>query len=278
MGRCIKYILAITFFCIAIPGFANGSYDLEFVPSKPFFSGPYLGFGIGVVDTHADVKSDSNNNYTGLFPPLKYLFTTTHSFDTGQYGFDANIFAGYGIVLNQAIKLFYFDYLGVELFGHYFSPTLKSHSDQTGSITSEEQLNFATNLTTKLENPFSFGGDIRIGYLVSPRTMGYILFGLDYAQFEVKSKSTISLTNAPTETIIDDFNKWKLGYMPGIEIERSLGDHASLRVQYTYTFYPSFNHTVTSSDTVFNWIYNGNLKTKVTPHRNLLTLMLSYCF
>ncbi|KPJ67871.1 MAG: hypothetical protein AMJ43_02665 [Coxiella sp. DG_40] len=275
MGK-IKYTLLIIFLCIFTSSFANGFYDLKSIPTKPYFTGPYLGFGMGVVDVHADVKSDSNNNYTGLFPPSKYLFTTTHNFDTGQYGFDGNIFAGYGIVLNQAIKLFYFDYLGMELFGHYFSPTLKGKCYQTGSITSEEQLDFATNLTTEVENPFSFGGDIRVGYLVSPTTMAYILFGLDYTQFKVKSKSTISLTNAPNETIIDDFNKWKLGYMPGIGIERRLGNHASLRVQYTYTFFPSFNHTTTSRDTVLNWIYNGSLKTKVAPHRHLLTLMLSY--
>lgn len=280
MVRYIKYILAITFFCIATSSFANGVYDFKPIPTKSYFAGPYIGIGIGFVDTHIDAKSGSSNNYTEIqFPnPFKYSFTAAHGFDISKYGFDGNIFAGYGIVLNQSLRLFYFDYLGVELFGHYFSPTLKGYSHQTGSISSVEQLNFVTNLTTKVENQFSYGGDIRIGYLVSPTTMAYILFGLDYAQFKVKSKSAISLTNAPDEIITDSFNKWKLGYMPGIGIERRFGDHASLRVQYTYTFYPSFNHTATSSDTVLNWIYNGSLKTKVIPHRNLLTVMLSYFF
>jgi len=280
MGRYVKYVLAITFFCIATSVLANGLYDLKPVPSKTYFAGPYLGIGIGAIDSHANITSDNSNDYTEIqFPnPFKYSFTAAHGFDVGKYGFDGNIFAGYGIVLNQSIRLFYFDYLGIELFGHYFRPSLKGYSHQTGSVTSQEQFNFLTNLTTKVENPFSFGGDIRIGYLASPRFMIYILFGLDYAQFKVKSKSAISLTNAPDEIITDSFNKWKLGYMPGIGIETGLSDHVSLRVQYTYTFYPSFNHTATSSDTVLNWIYNGSLKTKVIPHRNLLTVMLSYFF
>lgn len=279
MGR-MKYAFAIIFLSIATSGFANGFYDIKPIPTKPFFAGPYLGIGIGAVDSHVDVTSESNNDYIEMQvpTPFKYSFTTAHGFNISKYGFDGDIFAGYGIVLNQSLRLFYFDYLGVELFGHYFSPALKGYSHQTGSLSSVEQLNFVTDLTTKVENPFSFGGDIRIGCLVSPTTMAYILFGLDYSQFKVKSKSTVSLTDAPDESITDNFNKWKLGYMPGIGIERRLSNHASLRVQYTYTFYPSFNHTKTSSDMVLNWIYNGSLKTKVTPHRNLLNLALSYFF
>jgi len=203
------------------------------------------------------------------------------------YKRQGNIFAGYGRTLNKSY------YLGGEIFGNCFSSTLKKSNGSLyhQTVLPPEILLGISNISSTVKNRYSFGGDIRAGYLVSPRTMIYVLFGLDYARFNVKSGFGYSgslVENPPTPPIYlfsgqinDEFNKWKLGYMPGIGIETGLTDHVSLRAEYTHTFYSSFSHTVnytchTTSEYVVDC--HATLKTKVKPSRGLFTVKLSYLF
>lgn len=283
MKRLLKYGLSsvfIAFFLsIATAVFANGFFASRISTDQSYFNGPYVGLGVGVVGAYADVKSSSESDFTWAGRDYKYSVNDT--FDKGEYGENVNIFAGYGRTFESSQSY----YLGGELFGHYFS---------YGSIDCEGNgvIHYTANNPTmnstvsiKVKNPYSFGGDIRAGYLISPRTMIYILFGLDYAKFKVKDElalvekiQNIFLFSADLK---NNFTKWKLGYLPGIGIETSLNDHISLRAEYTYTFYRPFEHDgivsrFTQGETPVD--YSGNLTTKVKPYRQLFTVKLSYLF
>ena len=149
--------------------------------------------------------------------------------------------------------------MGIELIGNLFSPEMKSSNPPSPVL--------LLNMRTKVKSPYSYGGDIRAGYLISPRVMFYALFGLDYAKFKVKSNATY-----PAQGITNNFSEWELGFMPGVGIEVGLADHLSLRAQYTYTFYPSFSHMAFNPSSV------QVLDTKVDADRGLFTLMLSWLF
>jgi opacity protein-like surface antigen len=302
MNKYFKYglssVVTVLLLGIAIEVLANGQYTTPSASiEEPYFNGPYIGIGAGIVGSRADVESFASDYTTNITitPVLRETYVHIsgeeyHNFDMGKYGFDGNIFVGYGRTLNTSY------YLGGELFGHYFSPTLKklSHSMKVSDVFPDVYpevpvlVVINSDMSTKVKNSYSFGGDIRAGYLVFPRTMVYVLFGLDYAQFNVKSEfayNTIWATFPPIESfsgdIDNDFNKWKLGYMPGIGIETGLTDHISLRAQYEYTFYSSFSNSVEHKHYPLepgDYYHEENLTTKIKPSRGLFTVKLSYLF
>ncbi|KPJ67490.1 MAG: hypothetical protein AMJ43_04340 [Coxiella sp. DG_40] len=252
---CIAVVFS---FGVATSSLASGVYVAP-SSAKPYFNGAYIGVGGGVVQGLSDVESAYKQcHYTSV-----YLYST-HDFKSGGYGFNANIFAGYGKTFRSSY------YLGGELFANYLSLKMKGSHDYY-VIGPWDDLT----MSTEVKNPYSFGGDARAGYLVSPRTMLYVLFGLDYARFNVKSEAQAKGWDSLSYKLItNEFNKWQLGLMPGIGMEVGLRDHVSLRTQYTYTFYSSFNHDVSLKAD----LATVNLKTKVKPQRSKFTIMLSYLF
>lgn len=256
---------------------ANGFYAPHISAERPYFNGPYVGLGVGIVGAYADVNSSSMNVFS--YSVFDYKFSVNDTFDKGEYGENVNIFAGYGRTLNSSY------YLGGELFGHYFSHGLIDCEGNSIHHLSGLDPTMTATVSTRVKNSYSFGGDIRAGYLISPRTIIYILFGLDYAKFKVKDE--LALTEMMQHNLVftanlnNNFTKRKLGYLPGIGIETSLNDHISLRAQYTYTFYSSFEHAGIVSSFVEGATpvdYSGNLTTKVKPYRQLFTVKLSYLF
>ena len=253
----------LSFLFLTTSVFASGVY---MPPTKPYFDGFYGGIGMGAVAALSDVKT-SSELWLMSTPPLA-LSQGSRDLDLGKGGFNANIFVGYGKTLNRSY------YLGGELFGNYFTP--KATGSHVIDVTGINPSSY-----NSVENRYSFGGDIRAGYLVSPRTMLYILFGLDYAKFKINSETTIDLSSLglSATNINNNFNKWKLGYMPGVGIETGLTDHLSIRAQGTYTYFPSFSHSNTKDfvnpdgKTVYL-----TTDTKVKPSRWLFTVMLSYLF
>lgn len=282
MNRYFKYglslVVTVFFLGIATAVLANGFFAPRVSTDQPYFNGPYVGIGVGVVGAYADVKSSSTHAFS--YASRDYKFSVNDTFDKGEYGENVNIFAGYGRTFESSPSY----YLGGELFGHYFSHELKGcEGNSIHQIYND--VNKTASVSTKVKNPYSFGGDIRAGYLISPRTMIYILFGLDYAKFKVKNELALTETlqgNFIFRADLDNnFTKWKLGYVPGVGIETSLNDHISLRAQYACAFYPSFEHAgivsnVTKGVTPVD--YSGNLTTKVKPYKQQFTVKLSYLF
>jgi len=286
MNKYSKYIwsavvTAFTFgFTTAV--LANGLYTTPPVPiESPYFNGPYVGIGVGMVHSHVDANADGSYEVS-LEPPQGpingyYYYSKSHNFDMGKYGFNGNIFVGYGKTFESSPSY----YLGGELFGNYFSPKLKGSS--YSSDTTMYDSSYTMSINTEVKNSYSIGGDIRAGYLVTPRTMIYALFGVNYARFKVKSEFVFnpSYIGAPGPAqVSNDFSKLKLGYMPGVGMEMALADHVSLRTQYTYAFYSSLSNTVTKEipQPIGGGVGHATLKTKVKPSRGLFTVKLSYLF
>jgi opacity protein-like surface antigen len=286
MNKYFKYelivVVAVFAFGLTTVVLANGLYTTPPAPAEaPYFDGSYVGIGVGVVHAHADTNAESS--YEVSLEPTQdpinghYYYNKSHNFDMGKYGFNGNIFVGYGKTFESSPSY----YLGGELFGNYFSPKLKGSSYSSGTTMYDSS--YTMSINTEVKNTYSIGGDIRAGYLVMPRTMIYALFGLDYARFKVKSEFVFnpSYIGAPGPAQVNnDFSKLKLGYMPGIGMEMVLTDHFSLRAQYTYAFYSSLSNTVTKviPQPVGGGVGHATLNTKIKPSRGLFTVKLSYLF
>jgi opacity protein-like surface antigen len=249
------------------------AYGIYAAPAKPYFDGFYLGAGAGVGHAMADIthdytfrQGDPGDPSAGVTPA-----NSRGKFDRAvrRYGFNANIFGGFGKTFQTKY------YLGGEIFANSLTAQPKLSNDFDYKNTNNfSQVKY--NINTKVRNPYSFGGSIRAGYLIGPRTMAYVGFGLDYAKFEVRDKwidTSNVYTNNPV-AFINNINKWQLAYMPSIGMEAGICDHMSLRLQYTYTGYPSFQHS--DSKIVNN--NPGRVKINVNPSRGVLALMLSYLF
>lgn len=285
MNRYLKHgwsIVLIAFtFGLTTAVLANGFYTQPPAPVEaPYFTGPYVGIGIGLVGAHADVNAEGNVYlYNSGMQQIDYInhLNKSHNFDIGKFGFNGNIFAGYG----KTFESFPSYYIGGEMFGNYFGSTLNGTSYSLGG--SNQDPLYVTSINTSVKSPYSIGGDMRIGYIVAPRTMVYGLLGIDYARFDVKSEFAYHTFIQPELDghFAHDFSKWKLGYMPGVGIETVLIDNISLRAQYTYTYYSSFSYSTTLG---YDALEPGppphkvNLTTKVKPSRGLFTVKLSYLF
>ncbi len=239
--------------------------------AESYFDGAYLGIGAGAAHAWPDIKSSYSEYVIDL--PIGNK-STAHNFNHGEYNLNADVFAGYGRTFHS---LYYF---GGEIFANYFNS--KMEGTHSFSATWGVPPGPGPRMTTDVKSPYSFGGNLRAGYLVWPRMMFYVLFGLNYAKFDVNSE-VIDTTPASLiwKPVINKFNKWQLGFMPGIGVETNLTDHLLLGAQYTYTFFPSFDHSTSFID---GWWFNPDvsvqvdLKTKIRPKSDLLTLRLSYLF
>jgi len=260
----LAFIAIVFSFGVATSSLANGRFVAPPPCPKSCLDGGYIGVGGGIVHALSDVRN-FYYAYRENYPDLP--ISDTYNFKLGEYGFNANVFIGYG-------KEFSFPYyLGVEAFANYFSTKTKGSENTKIDLDNNDIY-----VSTEVRNSYAFGGDARLGWLISPRTMLYVLFGIDYAKFGGKSEAVDTGNLAYSNKLIsNEFDKWKMGYMPGVGIETCLNDHVSLRVQYTYTFYDSFTYSTSFEDPVGNL---GpaivSLKTKVSPHRDMLTLMLAF--
>jgi len=258
----IASLVIIVFFGVAMPSFANGRFITLPPCPKSCFDGGYIGVGSGVVYALSDVV---NSYYWYNKNRPEFNIYRTYNFKLGEYGFNANVFAGYG---KEFFSPYYF---GMEAFANYFSTKTKGSSEYL-----QKDSSFDVYMSTEVKNSYAFGGDARLGRLISPRTMLYILFGIDYANFDGKGEAAVDLGSyAGKHSISNEFDKWKMGYMPGIGIETCLNNHISLRVQYTYTFYSSFKYHTSFVKGEEGWQV-VSLDTKVSPHRDMLTLMLAF--
>ena len=238
------------------------------VQEPEYFNGFYLGVGAGLAKPNAKVQYDYDIEES-ISDDIDDFDLLAKSNDSGKYGFGASIFAGFGKVFDSTT------YLGAEIFGNYFEPDMTLSSSTF--ITSDEET-VSASLKTTIENDYSYGILARAGYLFSPKTMFYVLFGVELSEFDVKSAATFdgfdeTVGHGADEelTTVNKFDTTKIGYLPGVGMETVIDDQITLKMQYVYAFYSSFKHT-------FN--YSNNIEktytTKVDPSRGYLSLMLSW--
>jgi opacity protein-like surface antigen len=245
----------------------------QFTDSNKYFDGFYIGIGAGAGHnfTKSEVTTATNlgdSNDISIFGIPKVFTTneagnlnTDSTHKLGAFNFTGNGFLGYGRVVGaeQAIPF----YIGGELFGKYnpttFDSTDKGNITLSGKITLNADpkisesllLNSNYNIDGKLQNDLSLGAAAKFGVLISPKSMFYVLFGMDYARFSyngaVSIDGNISSTGINYHKLIPvitnvDFHSNKLGFMPGIGMETMLTNRLSLRAEYTYSYYGTINH------------------------------------
>jgi opacity protein-like surface antigen len=246
-------------------------------PEASPFNGVYVGVGAGLASMHAKTEhsfplvlshtNDIRNNWDWT------LFSGNTDRSIGDQNFGADAFLGYGHVFNQHY------YLGGEIFGTFTNLDAKGNDSNLNLLPGI--LDSVNVKYSDVETKYSFGGDIRLGYLFTPRTLAYVLVGADYGNFEVTPLEISGFGHIDGK--YGKFNKHELGLMPGLGIETMITDHLSLRAQYTYSMYQKFSHTDTLIDQdILDWLYPLNInlknKSKVNLNRGLFTLNLSYIF
>lgn len=289
MDTCLKkgFYVLVLIFSLNTAVLANGYFDDFSEPTTPIadsftipaednFSGAYVGVGGGIVAATTEVKNSTSMNVENQH---LHSYGSDNFKSLGKFGFNANIFGGFGRVFQEKY------YLGGEIFGDYNSPKTEDSYDYY-VIDDEYETQHLTNIDVKVENHYSFGGDIRVGYTILPKAMIYLLIGLNYAYWDVNTQlvgGKIESGKKIIPTVTSNFNKWLLGIMPGLGAEMKLSDCISLRLEYTHNFYCSFNRDIKESGTIRdkygdNHQWSSLVSTKIDPSSNLFTLKLSYLF
>lgn len=250
-------IIALGFSSAAL---ASGARPIPVEPD--YFSGVNLGVNLGVQHETGDYTGNLANEtlitteepvdfLPGQFPSSLTTIVGARSMDMdiGQTAVAGGASLGYG----KTFKSNY--YLGIEGFGRYAnSKSDVNVSDFVGTVTVTP---FGTTVgpneafTTSLEvkSDWSYGGDIKLGYLINPKTMIYLLAGIDAREYDVNvthSIANVSSSTLPANALMYSysFDKTKVGFMPGVGIETMLTDKLSLVGQYTYSWFSSFDNSV----------------------------------
>lgn len=197
-----------------------------------YFNGFYAGLGGGLVSSsaHTTVSNElslSANDYE--FFPIDITTREATNYDVTGTG---ELFAGYGKTFNDKF------YFGLELFGK-LTPNVEMSTDST-SLTTELYSDGVDSLesTTSISN-YSFGGDLRFGYLITPKIMTYVLLGTNVAEIENET----TYRGVPSEdgsfdgVLSSSSSNWKAGLTPGIGIEGMVTDKLSVRAQFAYTYW-----------------------------------------
>lgn len=189
--------------------------------------GPYLGAAISQDVYHIKYRQYSNSNH------LSELNRMNAS------GPQLTATAGFGDLWWRRI------YGAAEAAVHY--------SASTDSLTSTDRFR-------ALE---SVEGSVLPGYLIRPNSLAYTRFGLNYNHFR---HPFLVLNNSPQGNQGPGFELRRWGLRMGLGYEWYLGNHLSVRGEYSYTAYP---HVKISADTTLHdWMF----------HQNLFTLGVNYRF
>lgn len=302
-GKILFSILALGASSVVL---ANGGLAPAPAAAPEYFDGFVVGLEGGMQHLAGNVKdnasqvSSDETTYIRQKITQVYFASDTNSLDNdvADNTLSGGLFAGYGKVFNSAY------YIGGELYGRYAHNTINTHSSGVLNLfqlntsdpnwTSEK---FSTSIN--VDSDWSFGGALKLGYLVTPKTMIYLLAGVENSRFKVDVNHTVSdpkiLSNGipfPWSTNYS-FSENRWAFVPGIGIETMLSDNLSLKAEYTYADYGSFSNdnTAHSSSVIYDATTNAVIPTikeqydttlssndKVKLNRGLFTLGLSYHF
>lgn len=190
------------------PYFAYEDRDLSLPSARGKFDGFYLGgqlgFGALTAETYGMRDMDPNNTDSGQF---------------GNADYDYGLFAGLG-------KAFGSWYLGAELAADQGNAEL-GHIHN--AINPAEALNFS------IRQKDSVAASLRLGYILPTGPLLYSRIGA--------ARTTFSNT-LQDETTTVNVDNTQNGTLFGIGTDIPNGDHAFVRMDYTYTRYDSYNVTI----------------------------------
>jgi opacity protein-like surface antigen len=157
------------------------------------FDGAYVGADIGISAQKSKLKSDSTHSVSKTTPSLGFLF-------------------GFGKTFNQF-------YLGGELDAHFnFGKGQKKLPTNKAEKTPKWET----------KQSVSFMPSLRVGYLITPKLLGYLRLGAEISKLKVKSfeDKDVNLSKGIT------FVKPAIG----LGVEYKISDHFSVRPEVLYTF------------------------------------------
>jgi len=262
----MQYDLARSTFTLGLdyhfapPGTYNSISPIIYDTTKNSpFDGFYLGIGGDFVATTGDMKNASTN--------LTNNNTRTERYRISSYDLGITGLGGFGKTFKQRF------YLGGELFAGYLP--MESKSTSSGVFHDGVNAIQVDRTDAEVKSDYSYGGGLRLGYLVSPKVMAYVLAAADFTQFKAEAHDE---KGVPFATYLNytspRLTKDVVGFMPGIGIEAMLYKNLSIRGQYTYSLYPSFTDSFTTKD-------NGDTykhEVKYNLSRSIFMLALAYHF
>lgn len=282
----------ITLLGLAVLGFAGSAFASGAMPapvSPPdYFSGFNLGANVGVQHETGNVTNDFYNTYidTQTTPngtsTQNFVYNYSQSSDVGNNALNGGLALGYGHTFNTSW------FAGIEGFGRYAHA--KNHADLSYYYNnSDSGYQEHANSSIDVKSDWSFGGDVKLGYLITPKTMFYVLAGAEYRKYSVDVFNNIITTSLGTETPYSySYDKGKVAFMPGVGLETMLTDKLSLGARYTYANFGSLDQDyvnptqVLGSDieertsTIYSLDSNSHSSAKIM--RGLYSLDLTYHF
>ncbi len=170
------------------------------LPSGMSWSGVYVGAGVGagaVVHRFEITDGVDSASFNGL----------------GGEGLFGQVTAGYDTMVSDRILL------GGFIDAHFgnIGPTIELSSGG------------ATLASIELTNSYGFDAGARLGYLVTPSTLAYVLGGYGWQRFELKA----GIPGGPSFSDSED----RSGYVLGVGMETAVAGNWTLKTEYRYSNY-----------------------------------------
>jgi opacity protein-like surface antigen len=265
-----KILLSAVALSLSAAAFASGAMPAP----EPinYFDGFYVGVAAGIQNLQSEMNAEAHDfayydhtvvNYQGVIVegPTRYYDdprSTYFSGDMGKSSATGDLFIGYGQTFhpdNMGDGL----YAGIEIYGsigkaspsfnHVTNLYQDTQFDSNGYIISSTPVGVGSSIDqVELENKYAFGALLKGGYLMTPKSMIYIVLGTEYTKFDVNQSHVLvnwlSSDSSNSDWInygCNSFSEHKWAFVPGLGIETMVSNNWSLRAQYTYAIYPSFS-------------------------------------
>lgn len=265
--------LSLISLCVLAPGLVFAK-----TCSPCSFNGWSVGVGLGATTFMTDINSNvTMNNPDAVVVPIIDLAPApvpgqnimNHSInsDVYRYGIMGALFVGYGQVYTNGT------YLGAELGLNFFGARSTSQNGSTTNnlfiasvdeenfvaqdVTVSQQISTNTRVTRNSIEPFL---DLKLGYLITPTTLGYLRGGVNYNTIKITTDADYSVVVAPSTgfspipppgSISADHSQSRTGFnfRAGAGVEVLITPDVGLGVDYVYTFYRNVTSSFTGTGT-----------------------------
>lgn len=192
------------------------------------------GFYVGAHTGYDSMRSNYSQVNAGAAVP--------GSAQVGRDNPNIGLFAGYGWI-NGCF------YWGGEL-GYTFA-----------NLKARNTLGFAGNFATELKRNGYFNAAVRLGYLFSVNTMGYIRLGVNWGKWSVTD--SVNPNAAVTVATPLTGSKSRASFAPGVGLETAVHKNVYVRAEWTYEFGSSVRATragIANTSSTYNSIRSNSFK------------------
>jgi outer membrane immunogenic protein len=196
--------------------------DVAFKDAAPCPAAPQLmdGFYIGVQGGYDAYDVKANSSIAGV---------GSNNVDLNVKGWVGGLMLGYGKYFNNLY------YLGGEVFGNYSNASENFNTSDTDGVTP-----IAYNGKVNVNG--SYGLALLPGFKINDATLGYVRLGYNWASIKYQESETGVGSASKTNT--------SGGFVYGVGMETLIAANWSVRAEYTYTNYNSFNTSLGAGTSV----------------------------